>query len=225
MDFLQSRAKKTPMQKANMILAEAAATYQSQELALISYAVKSKVKRQEPAAASTGGVPAMIDEMVVLLKKEGEDDARQKSWCEGELSKAADEEKAAGEALNAQNAAISELKDQVASLTSDISILSTEITALDGSVAEATLSRKKENAEYTQMMTMNEAATQLIEKAKNRLNKFYNPVLYKAPPKKELTAEEKIYADHGHAEWNEEAPALVQVRAHKKGQVAPPPPP
>ena len=35
--------------------------------------------------------------------------------------------------------------------------------------------------------------------------------------------EEKIYADHGHSEWNE-APAFVQVSAHK-GKVAPPPPP
>merc|ERR1719390_201888 len=36
--------------------------------------------------------------------------------------------------------------------------------------------------------------------------------------------EEKIYADSGHGEWNEEAPALVQISAHK-GKVAPPIPP
>jgi len=41
-------------------------------------------------------------------------------------------------------------------------------------------------------MTENNAAKQLIEKAKNRLNKFYNPALYKAPKKRELTDEEKI---------------------------------
>merc|ERR1719326_2797718 len=155
----------------------------------------------------------MIDGMVALLKKEGEDDERQKEWCEGELDKAAGEQSAASEALSAQNSAISELKDQVSSLGADIDTLSTEIKALDGSVAEATLSRKKENAEYTQAMTMNEAANQLIEKAKQRLYKFYNPVLYKEPAKKELTMEEKIYADHGHSDWNEEeaASAFVQV--------------
>jgi len=221
MDFLQSRkAKKTPLQKANMILASAASTYKSQELLLISYSMKSKVKQH---TANAGGVPGMIDDMVALLKKEGDDDAQQKGWCEGELAKASDDQKAAGEALSAANAAISELKDQVTALGSDISTLELEITALDGSVAEATASRKKENAEYTETMTMNEAASQLIEKAKQRLYKFYNPVLYKEPAKKELTMEEKIYADHGHSEWNE-APAFVQVSAHK-GKVAPPPPP
>ena len=35
--------------------------------------------------------------------------------------------------------------------------------------------------------------------------KYLSQVLYKAPPKKELTMEEKIYADSGHGEWNEEA--------------------
>merc|ERR1719428_2438097 len=38
------------------------------------------------------------------------------------------------------------------------------------------------------------AAIALMGKAKNRLLKFYNPTLYKAPPKKEITMEEKIIA-------------------------------
>merc|ERR1719389_1572294 len=39
---------------------------------------------------------------------------------------------------------------------------------------------------------MNEAAMGLVEKAKNRMQKFYNPTLYKAPPKTEATMEGKI---------------------------------
>merc|ERR1719160_1950414 len=61
------------------------------------------------------------------------------------------------------------------------------------------------------MMQMNEAAMGLVEKAKNRMQKFYNPTLYKAPPKKEMSMEEKIIS----------AGSFVQVRSH----VAPPPPP
>ena len=38
---------------------------------------------------------------------------------------------------------------------------------------------------------------QLIKKAQNRLYKFYNPVLYKAPPKRELTEEEAIAKSAG----------------------------
>merc|ERR1719161_1986739 len=37
----------------------------------------------------------------------------------------------------------------------------------------------------------------LIEIAKNRMNKFYNPKLYKPPPKRELTEEERITLNMG----------------------------
>merc|ERR1719161_3232009 len=46
-------------------------------------------------------------------------------------------------------------------------------------------------------MASNTAAKELIEFAKNRLNKFYNPKLYKPPPKRELSEEEKIYTSMG----------------------------
>merc|ERR1719262_1937027 len=66
------------------------------------------------------------------------------------------------------------------------------------------------------MMQLNEAAVQLVGKAKNRLQKFYNPTLYKAPPKKEMSMEDKIMA----------AGTFVQIRAHSKDEedsdVAPP---
>merc|ERR1719217_1298987 len=60
---------------------------------------------------------------------------------------------------------------------------------------------------------MNEAAMGLVEKAKNRMQKFYNPTLYKAPPKTEATMEEKIIT----------AGTFTQVRMHDN--VAPPPAP
>merc|ERR1719335_539368 len=61
---------------------------------------------------------------------------------------------------------------------------------------------------------MSEAAMGLVEKAKNRLQKFYNPTLYKAPPKKEMSMEEKIM----------QAGSFVQIR-RSEFDVAPPPPP
>merc|ERR1719326_1777427 len=54
----------------------------------------------------------------------------------------------------------------------------------------------------------------LVEKAKNRLQKFYNPTLYKAPPKTEMSMEEKIM----------QAGSFVQIR-RSQFDVAPPPPP
>jgi len=64
-------------------------------------------------------------------------------------------------------------------------------------VAEATEQRKEENEDYTALMASNTAALQLLELAKNRLNQFYNPKLYKPPPKRELTEEERITLNNG----------------------------
>merc|ERR1719191_957010 len=71
------------------------------------------------------------------------------------------------------------------------------IAELDKEVAEATAQRKDENAEYTTLLANNNAAIQLIEMAKNRMNKFYNPKLYKPPPKRELSEEDRITLNMG----------------------------
>merc|ERR1719298_97308 len=74
----------------------------------------------------------------------------------------------------------------------DIAALTASIATLDKDVATATEQRKTEHAEYLETVSLTEAAIELMGKAKNRLQKFYNPALYKAPPKKELTDEEAI---------------------------------
>merc|ERR1719440_1154117 len=93
--------------------------------------------------------------------------------------------------------------------------------------------RKEEHAEYTEVQAQNNAALQLLEIAKNRLNKFYNPKLYKAPPKRELTEEERLYVASGGV-LTTPAPGgiagtgiavFAQVRAHQDSDGAPPPPP
>ena len=47
--------------------------------------------------------------------------------------------------------------------------------------------RKAEHVEYTEAATLNQAAAQLLEKAKQGLYKFYNPHLDKTLAKKELS--------------------------------------
>merc|ERR1719326_2557134 len=156
-------------------------------------------------------VMKMIDEMVTLLGKQQKEDDKQKTWCEDELEKATDEETATKTKLAQVDATISEQSDTIGTLMEDISTLTAGIAELDKAVADATEQRKEEHADYVSMMQMNEAAMGLVEKAKNRMQKFYNPTLYKAPPKKENTMEGKII----------EAGTFVQLRS----DVAPPPPP
>merc|ERR1719321_1239825 len=134
----------------------------------------------------------MIDDMVVLLGKQQKEDEKQKAYCEDELEKAADEDAAAKTKLAQTDAALSEQTDTIGTLMEEISSLTTSIETLDKSVADATEQRKEEHALYVEQMQMNEAALGLVEKAKNRMQKFYNPTLYKAPPKTESMMEEKI---------------------------------
>merc|ERR1719410_3133232 len=112
-------------------------------------------------------------------------------------------------------------------LTDEIKALEAGIVALDKSVAEATEQRKEENAEYTELMANDAAAKELLGFAKNRLNKFYNPKLYKAPPKRVLSEEERITVNMGGTLAPTAAPGGIAgtgVEALQTGDAPPPPP-
>merc|ERR1719199_2410163 len=109
------------------------------------------------------------------------------------------------------------------SLAEEIATLQKEVKALDKAVADATEQRKEEHGEFLTFQTENNAAVQLIEKAKNRLFKFYRPNLYKEAPKKELTDEEKLLAASGASVMIAGTTQTVFVQL--KDDAAPPPPP
>merc|ERR1719498_1381811 len=122
-------------------------------------------------------------------------------------------------------------------LAEEIEALVEGIKELDKSVAEATAQRKEEHEDFVAELAANNAAKDIIGIAKNRLTKFYNPKMYKAPPKRELTAEERISTNLGGTMAPTNPPggiagtgvtSLVQVASHATrdaGSVAPPPPP
>merc|ERR1712100_131029 len=98
------------------------------------------------------------------------------------------------------------------------------------SVAEATDNRKAEHEDFTKLMASDAAAKELLGFAKNRLNKFYNPKLYKPPPKRELTDEDRATLAAGGTLAPTAAPGGiagtgVTVLADVSAHVAPPPPP
>merc|ERR1711924_352509 len=74
-------------------------------------------------------------------------------------------------------------------------------------------------------LAANSAAKDLLGFAKNRLNKFYNPKLYKAPPKRELSEEEQITVNMGGTLAPTAAPGGIAGTGIGLAQVAPPPPP
>merc|ERR1719433_1540125 len=168
------------------------------------------------------------------LKKEQQADVEKKEYCAAMLDFAEDKKKSLERVKMGEAEAIAKAKEAIATLTEEIGALERGIVELDKSVVEATEQRKEENADYKSLMAADTAAKKLLKFAKNRLNKFYNPSLYVAPPKKELSAGDRIYENMG-GEIPTEAPGgiadtgiavLTQVSAHAlQEREAPAPPP
>merc|ERR1719359_2617804 len=157
----------------------------------------------------------------------------QREWCLKEFDTSEDKDKELKRAISNLETQIAETEEGIATLKDEIAALVQGIKDLDKAVAEATETRKEEHALFVQTSAENNAAVQLLEVAKNQLNKFYNPKLYKAPPKRELTEEERLYVASGGV-LTTPAPGgiagtgiavFAQVRAHMMMKDAPPPPP
>merc|ERR1719201_3200294 len=168
--------------------------------------------------------------MVVTLGAEQTDDDVQKEWCGKEFDTSEDKAKELKRAIKGLEAQIAETEENIATLTDELAALEKGIRELDKMVAEATETRKEEHALFVQTSAENNAALQLLEVAKNRMNKFYNPKLYKPPPKRELTEEERITLNMGGPLAPTAAPGGiagtgVTVLTQNKNKDAPPPPP
>merc|ERR1719160_1461504 len=145
--------------------------------------------------SGTGGfekVNTMIDGMNEVLEGEQVADDKQDVWCLAELDKAKDEAKATEEDIGDLSAAIDSERDSIETSAAEIAALKKGLEDLDKSVAEATEQRKDEHADYIDEAAANQAAVELLGMAKNRLNKFYNPTLYKAP--EPVAEEEEFFA-------------------------------
>merc|ERR1719265_2520176 len=119
--------------------------------------------------------------MVVSLGKEQQADEDKKEYCEKEFDVMEDKTKAVKQELADLETAIADAKEAIPVTEGEIDALGDGIRALDKQVAEATEQRKEESSDYTNLMASNSAATEILGFAKNRLNKFYNPKLYKEP--------------------------------------------
>merc|ERR1719353_2380629 len=150
----------------------------------------------------------MVTEMQAVLKEEQASDDAQKSFCDKDISKTDKEQKDTEEEIASSAALIEECQEASAQTADEIALLQKEIKELDLAVAEATEQRKEEHGEYIQFMEENNAAVQLLEKAKNKLNKFYRPSQYV-----EETTPAPVALMEG----------LTFVQVHHKE--APPPPP
>jgi len=229
--FVQVQVSKTAIRARALSMIRAAQHSSKpvrQQLDFISLALNGK-------AIGFEKIIKMIDELVVLLEKEQGDDDKKKDDCNSEFDIQDDKKKGLETSISDSDKAIADAEETIATLKSEIEALEDGIKALDKSVAEATEQRKEQNEEFKELMASDSAAKDVLAFAKNRLNKFYNPKLYVAPPKRELSEEDKITTAFGGTAAPTPAPGgiagtgieFAQIRAHAQadGQVAPPPPP
>jgi len=172
--FLQvSASSRSRMQRAAMLLKSSIrnpSSLQSILLALDSH------------AHGFGSVIKMVKGMIATNEKEQADEDQKKKFCDSELAKTKASVKDHTGSVKDLDADIESKEDEVATAGSEIAALQKGIQDLDKSVVDATEQRKSEHAEYTSTAAGNQAALELIGMAKNRMAKFYQPSLYKAPP-------------------------------------------
>lgn len=231
--FLEIKVNSGALRARALVAVRAAASYNGHlphrtDLDFIALALSGKKIGFEK-------VISMIDEMVANLKKEQGDDDSKKEFCEKEFDASEDKKKALDQSIADSETAIAEMEGALATLAEEIAALEAGIKALDKSVAEATEQRKAENSDYKELMTNDAIAKDVLLWAKNRLNQFYNPKLYKPPAKRELTEAEDITVSFGGTLAPTPAPGgiadtgigavFAQVSAHTQKKDAPPPPP
>jgi len=179
--------------------------------------------------AGFGKIIKLIDELVVQLKKEQSEDDAKKDYCDAEFDKTEDKAKVLANEASDLETAISDEEESISNLKAEIEALDDGIRALDKEVGDATETRKEEHDDFTATTASNAAAVDLLKFAKNRLNKFYNPSQYQAPPKRELSEDEQITLNMGGTLAPTEAPGGIAgtgigfVQSHNGA--APPPPP
>jgi DNA repair exonuclease SbcCD ATPase subunit len=219
MGFLQKRSTTSAVLRARDVLRSLhrRGGPHASEIALIQFSLKSK-------KVDFSKILAQIDGMVKVLGEEQKGDDEQKAFCDAELAKTDTSKTETEEAIASSTAMIEEMSDESATLADEIASLQKEIKDLDKAVAEATEQRKEEHEDSIVFLQENNMAVQLIDKAKNKLYKFYRPNLHKEEPKKELTDEEKILESAGRSDLiATAAPVLLQL--DDEDDAAPPPPP
>jgi len=164
----------------------------------------------------------MIDDMVKLLDKEQYDDDLRQEICVEDLDQAEDKLKTTEASIKNVEKTIEEDKDLAETTADEIGGLKDGIKDLDKSVTDSTETRKEEHDSYTATLSENKAAKDLLLLAKNRLNKFYNPKLYKEAPKEELAPDEQIAANMGVTLFQQGSAMFMQISTHKFKKAPPP---
>jgi len=153
----------------------------------------------------------MINNMVEVLHNDDVNDEHKKDFCANETESYYQLEQEKLHDVKMLSASIDKNTGELKMVEADIKMLEEQIYTLDKEVSLATAIRKKEHTEFVNTFATMDTARRLIDKAANRLQKFYNPkqAEMKAKGAFETLLQKKSSEEHAHA-------------AKGKGKVAPP---
>jgi len=186
---------------------------------LNSMSLRMRAAQRARQAPDMSGVVRTIEGMIDLLNKEQADDEAKKEWCYQEGKKADKQLDTKQDALERLKARGEELADDLVGIGEDIKALEASIAHLDKEVSEATEQRKKEHEEYASSAKLAEVAVQLLEKAKNKLMKFYNPAAFKEEKKLDEASFLQIAQNHEKVAPMPELPDLPEYKQQNEGGI------
>mmetsp|Transcript_30544 Transcript_30544/g.85681 ORF Transcript_30544/g.85681 Transcript_30544/m.85681 type:complete len:771 (+) Transcript_30544:72-2384(+) len=150
--------------EAARALREVAAKTHSPELSMLANTVEldafAKVKKA-------------IDDMIVMLKKQTEDEVKKHDWCkaefkENEMTTLKTEDRKAD-----LEAKIAELESTIKALEADIAKATEDIEKAMVALQSASLGRKEENLDYQKVVADQTVVIDVLKKALNRMAKYY----------------------------------------------------
>lgn len=124
-------------------------------------------------------VIGMIDKLVADLRREQKGDQTKKVYCTGSLASTHSKKKNLAHVLQSGSFSIRDLQAQIAQRTEDRHESQAQIRDLDAATDDLTKQRQREHAEHVKVLADDTAAMEVLRTAVNRLQKFYNPEVYR----------------------------------------------
>jgi len=150
--------------EASKVLREAAAKSKNPELLALSVSAKldafTKVKKY-------------IDTMIEALKQQQDDEVKHKDWCNEEFNTNENQTANANKDKEDQENRIADLTQQIETLTQEIKDLNANVAEMQVQIQRASENRAAENKEFQQTVTDQRDTQSILQRALNRLQRFY----------------------------------------------------
>jgi len=113
--------------------------------------------------------------MEKLMSEQQAGDDTKVSNCKKQIAVSQARIKVSGQKIKYIGAGVDEKEDVLSAVVSEMKTIASGIKELDASVQDATAQRKTEHAEFADLTSSNHGAIELLKKAKDRLDQYYNP--------------------------------------------------